>query len=148
MPAPTISPVVRAILSEDMALSADEVIQKARARGLRAPDKSIREAVYTIRSELRKARRSTAKPVPAAARETKPEVVVEGVAVPVTVSVPSSAPDLATMLANVALVNTAVGVSGGIEQARKVAEAVRACGTVDAFLQHLDVVAQVRGTSA
>ena len=48
-------------------------------------------------------------------------------------------------MANVALVNAVVGTCGGAEQARQVAEAVRACGGVDAFLQHLELVAGIRG---
>jgi len=52
---------------------------------------------------------------------------------------------LAAVLANVALVNQVVGLCGGPDQARKVAEAVAACGGVDAFLQHLDLVAGIRG---
>jgi hypothetical protein len=31
-----------------------------------------------------------------------------------------------------------------VDQARQVAEAVRACGGIDAFLQHLDLVAGIR----
>jgi hypothetical protein len=51
---------------------------------------------------------------------------------------------LSGVLANVALVNKAVGAAGGVEQARQVAEAVRSCGGVAAFLQHLDLVAGIR----
>ena len=39
---------------------------------------------------------------------------------------------------------TVVSACGGIENARAVVEAVRACGSVDAFLQHLALVAEVR----
>jgi hypothetical protein len=48
------------------------------------------------------------------------------------------------VFANVALVNKVVGTAGGVEQARQVAEAVRSCGGVDSFLQHLDLVAGIR----
>ena len=57
----------------------------------------------------------------------------------------SSAPELTAVLANVALVNDVAAACGGVDQARKVAEAVRVCGSVEAFLQHLELVAKVRG---
>ena len=150
MPAPTMSSVVRTALTGNINLSADEVITLARAKGVTAPDRSIRDSVYNIRSELRrKAAKSVGgatppKPVPAAARATSAQPAPKAVAEPPVV--PPS--DLSGVLSNVALVNTVVGASGGVEQARQVAEAVRACGSVDAFLQHLDLVAKVRGASA
>lgn len=52
--------------------------------------------------------------------------------------------DLAGVLANVTLVNRVVDQAGGVDAARAVAEAVRACGGVDPFLQHLDTVAGIR----
>jgi hypothetical protein len=137
MPAVSVSPVVRAILTADNTLSADEVIKRAKAKGVTAPDSNIRDTVYNIKSELRK---KAAKPAPAAARETKAP------AAPAAVAVAPS--DLASILANVAQVDTAVGACGGVDHARQVAEAVRACGSVDAFLQHLELVAKMRGGSA
>lgn len=150
VPALVVSTVVREILTGDINLSADEVIKKAKARGLTAPDASIRYTAHNIKSELKKklAKGAAPKAVPAAARATKsaapaltPEAVV--VALPTVVAPP--APDLAGVLANVALVNTVVGACGSAESARQVAEAVRACGSVEAFLQHLDLVAGIRG---
>jgi hypothetical protein len=140
------SPIVRDILSQDINLSADEVIKKARAKGVTAPDSSVRDTIYNVRSELKKkAAKPGAKttapksaPAPTAARKTAPA--------PKAVRIPLSPnPDVAATLANVALVNTVVGACGGVEPARQAAEAVRACGSVDAFLQHLDLVAKVRG---
>jgi hypothetical protein len=52
---------------------------------------------------------------------------------------------LAALLANVALVDRVAGACGGVDNARQVAEAVRACGGVDPFLMHLDTVAGIRG---
>jgi hypothetical protein len=134
-----ISSVVRAILSENIDLSADAVIAMAKARGLKAPDKSIRSLAHNIKSDLK---RGKMKPVLAtAARQTpapKPTA-------PAPKSSPASAPaGVSAVLANVALVNKVVGAAGGVEQARQVAEAVRSCGGVDAFLQHLDLVAGIR----
>ena len=148
-----VSPVVRSILQTDLNMPADKVIQLARTKGVKAPEKSIRDTVYNIKSELKKAaakagaKPAAPKPAPvaAAARKTAPATK----AVPAPVRIPLSPnPDVAVTLANVALVNTVVGACGGVEQARQVAEAVRACGSVEAFLQHLDLVAQVRSASA
>ena len=143
MPAVVMSSVVRAILTADINLSADEVIKRARLKGVTAPERSVRDTIYNVRSGLKK---KGVRPAPAAARETKvakPAAPVKPApAAPVR---SSSAPGLAGVLANVALVNAVVGASGGIEPVRQVAEAVRACGGVEAFLQHLDLVAKVRG---
>jgi hypothetical protein len=43
--------------------------------------------------------------------------------------------------ANMASVHRVALACGGVEPARQVAEAVRACGGVDAFLQHRDLLA-------
>jgi len=59
-------------------------------------------------------------------------------AAPIQVSTPAH--DLAGIFANVALVNKVRTLCGGTENAKQVAEAVRECGSVDVFLQHLDLV--------
>ena len=144
-----VSPVVREILTANMNLSTDDIIKKARTKGVTAPDKSVKDTIYNIKSELRKdAAMAGAKPAPKAApvaARVVPKPVPPSASAP---SPSSSAPDLSSVLANVALVNVVVGACGGVEQARKAAEAVRACGSVEAFLQHLDLVAQVRSASA
>lgn len=137
MPLP-VRPVVREILKTDLDQPVPDVMRKARAKGVTANDSTLREAIYEIRTDLRKGK---PKPVPAAAHATKPKA--EPAAAPVVAAV-----DLPSVLTNVALVNTVVTAAGGVEQARKVAEAVRACGGVEAFLLHLDLVAQVRGTNS
>ena len=146
MPASAISPVVRAILTADITLSADEVIKRAKAKGVTAPDASIRYAVHNIKSELKK-KGVKPTPAPAAARETKaPPASSKAPDMPTPVlTLPSSTPDLASVLANVALVNDVAAACGGVEKARKVVEAVLACGGVAAILQHLDLVAKVHG---
>src|SRR5262249_52369881 len=63
---PSITAAVTALLSADPGLTADEVIQRAKARGVKAPDASIRHVVHNVRSKVRK---GTAKPAPAAARQ-------------------------------------------------------------------------------
>jgi hypothetical protein len=142
----TTSGVVRAILSENLDLSAEEVLAKARSKGLKSSDDAVRKAVYNIKGELKKARAKTA---PAAAHETTPPKVIGLAAIPAPVGPSITAPfDLTTVLANVALVNTVAGQCGGFENTRRAAEAVRACGGVDAFLQHLDLVAGIRAAGA
>jgi hypothetical protein len=147
MPAVVTSSVVRSILSTNINLSADDVIRKAKDKGVTAPEASIRTTIYNIKSELKKKAAKGAnapKPVPAAARTTSPKPAPKST----TPAVSAPTPDLSSILANVALVNTVVDACGGIEPARKVAEAVRACGGVEAFLQHLDLVAKVRGEAS
>src|SRR5262245_46135089 len=137
MPTAAISPTVRSILSANIDLSADEVIRKAKEKGVTAPEASIRSAVHNIRSELKRGGATKPAPAPAAARATKPPKPAAPkpvTLVPVPVPVPalaSSTPELSSVLANVALVNTVAGVCGGIDSARQVAEAVRACGGVE-----------------
>ncbi len=60
----------------------------------------------------------------------------------VTASTPTTA--VSEVLSNVALVNATITAAGGVEQAKQVAEAVRACGGPDAFFQYLDLVAGIR----
>jgi hypothetical protein len=53
--------------------------------------------------------------------------------------------DRTAVFANLTRVNKVVGACGSVEAAREAAEAVRACGGVDAFLAHLELVAGIRG---
>jgi hypothetical protein len=131
---PSVSAVVRSILSADLSLTADQVIVKADSMGVDAPDATIRALVYNIRGELKRKAGPAPKVVvppakPARAPAAGPQPAPVGVA---------------TVLSNVSLVNGAVAASGGVEQARKVAEAVRACGGPEAFAQYLDLVAGIR----
>ena len=68
-PAPTVWSVVRDILSTNLSLTADEVITKAKAKGLKTPDAAIREAVHSVRKRL-KTKAPAPRPVLAAARTT------------------------------------------------------------------------------
>ena len=137
----SVSAAVREALRKDLTLPADDVIKLVQRRGVTAPEKSIRESVHNIRSELK---RKAAKAVPAAARTTAPAAAAR----PAATGAPAASPaapsaDLTSLLANVALVNRVMTLAGGPDNARQVAEAVRACGGVDAFLQHLDTVAGI-----
>ncbi|MFO0798303.1 MAG: hypothetical protein U0804_12570 [Gemmataceae bacterium] len=130
--APTTSSVVRDILSGDLGLSADEVVAAAKARGLMASEASIKALVYNIRGELKKKAMPAPRVVPAAAQKTTPPTPA------------ADTPGVAQVLSNVAQVHAAVLASGGVEQAKQVAEAVRACGGPEAFAQYLDLVAGIR----
>ena len=155
-----VSHVVRSILTANVEMPADEVIVRAKAKGVKAPDASIRGIIHKLKSELRKkaakpvvvatAARTTApaKPVKTAVASAKAATTPAKTAAAPTkaaakpaVSAPSN---LSTVFSNVTLVNKVVGIAGGVDQARQVAEAVKACGGVDAFLKHLDLVAGIR----
>jgi hypothetical protein len=140
---PTVSSVVRAILSADLELSADEVVAQAKARGLTASDTTIRSLVYNIRGELKKAAPKPMLP-PAAVKSAPKAAPSQPKSAPAAIVVPLPSPSVAGVLSNVALVNAAVAGSGGVEKARQVAEAVRACGGPDQFAQYLDLVAGIR----
>ncbi len=152
---PTVYGVVTELLKSKLDMPADEIVAKVRARGINAPESTIRNTVYNVRSDLKKkaaagskpAAKATPKPAPkpaakpAAKPAPKPATAVAKVA-PKPAAKPAT--DLAGILGNVSLVNATIDVTGGVGNARKVAEAVRACGSVDAFLQHLDTVASIR----
>jgi hypothetical protein len=141
----TPSSVVRSILTANLTLTADEVIRRAKARGVTAPPEKVRALVHNIRSEVKKAAgASRALPVP-----PKPTAASsKALPVPPAETTAAAAPDLPGVLANVALVHRVVGAAGGVEPARQVAEAVRACGGVGEFLQHLDLIAGIQGGPA
>jgi hypothetical protein len=150
MAAPTTWTIVRDILSADLTLTADEVIARARARGVKAPEADVRTTVHTVRKRIKKKMGQPAKVAPAAARQTAgaaPAVApVPGpAAAPAPAPAAVVAPDgVSAVLSNVALVNGVVAACGGVEQARQVAEAVRACGGADLFAQYLDLVSGIR----
>lgn len=58
----------------------------------------------------------------------------------------SDSSDLTDIFKNVNLVNKVVGIVGGADHARQVAAAVKACGSVEAFLQHVELVEGIRLT--
>jgi hypothetical protein len=150
------------ILSDDLTLPADEVIKKAKSRGVVQAEATIRNLAYNIRSELKKkavqgsiASRSTSPAKPAIAAKAASVTAKPAASAKLTPPVrkpsasaklpaPSPGPtDLAEVFANVALVNGVIGACGGVEDARQTIEAVQAVGGVKAFLQHLDLVASI-----
>ncbi|HYH65476.1 MAG TPA: hypothetical protein VD866_12340, partial [Urbifossiella sp.] len=64
--------VVRDILTANLALTADEVITKVKAKGVKAPDDAIRTTVHTLRKRLKKKASVLAAPKPAAATAASP----------------------------------------------------------------------------
>ena len=120
----SISSVVRDILTSDPEMPSDEVIRRAKARGLRVTDEQIRKSVNNQRNAIR-AKVSATTVAPLVASETAPPKAAP--AVPASAAT-AGTPDLAGVLGNVALVNTVVGLCGGVKNARQTAEAVQACG--------------------
>lgn len=148
MPAPTISATVREVIKGDVNVPADEIVRRVRTKGVTASDASIRDAIYNVKSDLRKkaakqGTKAAPKPVPAAAREIKEPAPVAATAAPVT----APALDLRGVFTNVSLVSSVLAECGSPEAARKVAEAVKACGGVESFLLHLDLIEQVRSST-
>jgi hypothetical protein len=133
----TVQGVVHEILKADLNLSADDVIQKAKARGLRASDAAIRSSAHNVKSRLKRAR---AKASPADARETAPPETPE-----------AAAPAAAVATAPVAAAPAPAGPSmpptdlaGGRATLAAVNRVVQACGGVDVFLLHLDLLAGLK----
>lgn len=139
------SGVVRDILTGDPEMLSDEVIRRAKSKGLRATDEQIRKSINNQRNPIR-AKVAAARVAPAAAREIVSPKAAPAVSAPAATTPGTS--DLAGVLGNVALVNKVVGLCGGAENARQTAEAVQACGGLEAFLQHLELVTAIRGGEA
>ena len=136
----SISSVVRELLTLDPEMSAAEVVKRAKAKGLNASAESIRHRLNNLRVEYRQ----KAQAVPALASRTESPAPTASAPKPPRSDAPPSAggaPDLAAVFANVVLVDRVRSLCGGAENARHVVEAVRACGGVDPFLLHLDLVA-------
>lgn len=143
MPNPSPYTVVREILTANLDLTADEVMTRAKKQGVTTRPDELRRIVHNTRSELRKRAAQAAPAAGQAKAASRP-------AVPAVPAAPAGqvAPEFAAVLANVARVNQVLGLCGGTENTRQAAEAVRACGGVDAFLQHLELVAGIRGSAS
>lgn len=151
MPKESNSAIVRGILSADLNLTADRVIEQAKAKGVKGTPQTLRQLIYNVKSELKK--KATPSTVASAARQiprpqrrpAAPIVNTSPAAVQASFQKTTAAPaGLAGVFANVALVNKVVGLCGGPENARQVADAARTCGGLEAFVQHLDLVAGIR----
>ena len=149
MAAPIMNTVLRSILTSDLEMPAAEVVKKARALGVKQPDATIKHNIYNLRSSMRNPKPTSAQPAVARTTPATKTVASKPIAKPAGSNAPAiPSTDLNGVFANVALVNKVVAISGGVDQARQVAEAVRACGSVEVFLQHLDLVAGVRASVA
>ncbi len=139
------SGVVRKILMSNPEMLTDEVVRRAKAQGLRVPDKAIRHSVHNQRNSVRDQVAGSTKVALAAARNTTPaKAAAVPSAVVAVVAATAPAAELTSVLANVALVNKIVGLCGSVENVRQAAEAVQACGGLEGFLRHLELVATIR----
>ncbi len=134
--------VAREVLSEDLSMNVEEVVRRARNMAAEQPDAELRHAISCVRGLLKSLTNGNVKPGPAATatrhnRGVRPEPTIQQ---PHTTT---EGPALSAVFANIVRVKTIVSACGGIEIVREVADAVRACGSVDAFLQHLDLVAEI-----
>ncbi len=136
MATPSLSAIIRDVLKDNPKISTDDAITQVKHQGRKDSSDRIRTNIYSVRKKLKQ---EVAKPK----TPTSPK--------PVEVQKPMTQPketaltqDLAAVLANITLVNRAIGAAGGIENARQVADAVRSCGGVDCFLQLLEIVAGIR----
>lgn len=147
-PAPTRAPspspytLTRELLTADPTLSNEAIFAKIKARGASKGDPVIRDAIRRTRSDM--AARGP-KPAPAAARETaEPKAPpTEPAAEP---NAPAAQSDEAALFAAIGQVNKTARLCGGVTKARALAEAIRACGGIDAFLRRLDLVAEILGS--
>ena len=137
MAKPSTQTIVQAILKTTPDATAAEIAKKAKAKGVAASTEWIMEVVYRLRGAAKKAALPAKAVAPVAAvRPARPRPSPAAAVSPVAATA-----DLTGVLANVALVHRVVAACGGVEPARQAAEAVRACGGVAEFLQHLDLVA-------
>jgi len=150
------------ILTANPKASTEDVVKKAKARGLTQPDSTIKHSLYNLRGQFKKQAAKSAIPTKSVARQISPRKPAAATkrtrAMTHTKTTPDAMPsnglaasahsaplaNLAGVFSNVTLVNEVVGACGGVEPTRQVAEAVRACGSLEAFLQHLDLVAALR----
>jgi hypothetical protein len=135
--------LAREALADEPELSTDDLVTRLKARGITKKDPDIREIIRKTRGEIRrkakKAEGATARPipVPSAAAVTVPPPAVTPVA---------PAPAAADPFAGVRLANRTAAACGGIAKAREIAEAIRTVGGIDAFLERLDLVADILGS--
>jgi hypothetical protein len=167
----SMSSILRGILTANPAMPNDEIISKAKAAGVNKPDSVIRHNLYNLKTVLKngtsKASRTSPKskahqtsatksitgksPAPiavqssAARRTSDPKSVIAAKAGNNSVAESAKAVDLSSIFSNVAKVNEVIAACGGVDRIRGVTEAIRACGSLEAFLQHVDLVADLRG---
>lgn len=126
--------LAREALTHEPLLTTDDLVARLKSRGITKKDSDIRAVIRKTRGEIRRKGLKTGGaprpiPVPAAAVVTTPPAAVA-----------------ADPFAGVRLANKTAHACGGIAKAREVAEAIRAVGGIDAFLERLDLVADILGS--
>lgn len=127
--------LTREFLTADPSLTTDTLVAKIKARGVTKSDADIRDAIRRTRSDMHT---NAPKPAPAAAHATtEPKAPAPTEAGPT---------DERALFAAIGLVNKTAQLCGGVTKARAIADAIRACGGIDAFLRRLDLVAEILGS--
>lgn len=140
--APSPYTITRELLTADPTLSNEAIFARIKARGVSKSDATIRDAIRRTRSDMAA---SGPKPAPTAARETT-EPKAPAPAPAAEPKVEAVAPDEAALFAALGQVNKTAQLCGGVAKARAIADAIRACGGIDAFLRRLDLVAEILGS--
>lgn len=134
----SVSGVVRDILQKDSSLSNDDVIKMAKEAGVNVPELQLKKSIYNMRTVLKRTPGPKAPVAVAAARAT---------VAPTTRPTTTPAANIPEHLAQVIFASEAVRQVGGLDQARKLVDAIMVCGGPEQFKHVLDVVAAVRAGS-
>jgi hypothetical protein len=119
-----LSQAIRQVILPNLDMPTPDVISGVKARGVKANENSIQNALYNVRSEMK--RKALAAP-PQAANDR-------------------AADEFSSALATIAMVNELVKALGGLEQARKVATVIEGCGGLEKFGKALGVLEKVRAS--
>lgn len=129
--------LTRELLTADPSLSNDELFDRIKTQGVTRTDADIRTAIRHTRSDIL---HNGPKPAPVAARIATEPKANSAPAAAASAPVPS---DEATLFAAIGQVNKTAQLCGGVTKARAIAEAIRGCGGIEAFLRRLDLVAEI-----
>lgn len=133
--------LAREALAEEPDISTDALVVRLKSRGVTKKDAEIRRIIRKTRGRVR-TRGEAVAPVAEAAPRPIPVPSAAAVTVPpVAVVVAATDP-----FAGVRLTNSTAQACGGIAKAREIAEAIRTVGGIDAFLERLDLVADILGS--
>ena len=133
----SVDTVVREILTGNLDLSSEDVITRARQKGVTRPAADLRPIINNVRSDMRASKKKKKTKAGAGLRKKSTK--------PVAAARTAAGSGEAALLAAVALVNKTAQMCGGFARAREIAEAIRACGGIDAFLKRLALVAEILG---
>lgn len=127
--------LAREALTHEPLLSTDDLVVRLKSQGITKKDPVIREVIRKTRGEIRRKGLKTGAPKP-----------IPAPAAAVVTTPPAPAAVATDPFAGVQLANKTAHACGGIAKAREVAEAIRAVGGIDAFLERLDLVADILGS--